>query len=197
MIKQNNMYKNTLLHKDNVLKDTKNKIGVYRWINRITNDIYVGSSKNIGERLKNYYSVSYLKNKLLLYNSRIYKALLEYGYSNFDMEILEYCDIKSLLEREQYYIDLYKPEYNICKIAGSMLGFRHSPETLLKLKNRISVTAHLTIVINIKDNSQKKYSSIRSAARDIGISPTTLLRYSNNNKLLNNIYIIDICKPIL
>lgn len=197
MIKQNNMYKNTLLHKDNVLKDTKNKIGVYRWINRITNDIYVGSSKNIGERLKNYYSVSYLKNKLLLYNSRIYKALLEYGYSNFDMEILEYCDIKSLLEREQYYIDLYKPEYNICKIAGSMLGFRHSPETLLKLKNRISVTAHLTIVINIKDNSQKKYSSVRSAARDIGISPTTLLRYSNNNKLLNNIYIIDICKPIL
>jgi hypothetical protein len=113
------------------------------------------------------------------------------------MKILEYCDIKSLLEREQYYIDLYKPEYNICKIAGSMLGFRHSPETLLKLKNRISVTAHLTIVINIKDNSQKKYSSIRSAARDIGISPTTLLRYSNNNKLLNNIYIIDICKPIL
>ena len=28
------------------------------------------------------------------------------------------------------------PEYNICKKAGSMLGFKYSSKTLLKFKNR-------------------------------------------------------------
>jgi group I intron endonuclease len=39
-----------------------------------------------------------------------------------------------LIEREQYYIDLLNPEYNISRVAGSSLGRRHTPETLAKLK---------------------------------------------------------------
>jgi hypothetical protein len=35
---------------------------------------------------------------------------------------------------EQKWIDLYKPKYNILKIAGSSSGFRHSIETIDKLK---------------------------------------------------------------
>ncbi len=57
----------------------------------------------------------------------IYRALLKYGYSKFTIEILEYCDTKDLLNREQYYIDLLKPEYNILQKADSSLGFKHSP----------------------------------------------------------------------
>ena len=45
------------------------------------------------------------------------------------MEILEYCDPEDVLKREQYYIDLLKPEYNILKTAGSLFGFRHTEET--------------------------------------------------------------------
>jgi len=45
----------------------------------------------------------------------IYKALLKYGYSKFSLEILEYCDPKDLTKREQYYLDLLKPNYNILK----------------------------------------------------------------------------------
>jgi len=43
----------------------------------------------------------------------------EKAHSNFKLEILEYCEADRLiiLEREQYYIDLLKPEYNILKIA--------------------------------------------------------------------------------
>ena len=66
----------------------------------------------------------------------MYKALLKYGYSNFRLEILEYCPPDICLEREQYYMDLFKPEYNILKTAGSSLGFKHSEETLKKLRNR-------------------------------------------------------------
>jgi group I intron endonuclease len=34
-----------------------------------------------------------------------------------------------ILEREQYYLDSLKPQYNILKVAGSPLGTKHSEET--------------------------------------------------------------------
>ena len=37
-------------------------------------------------------------------------------------------------EREQYWIDLLKPEYNILKIAGSRLGAKHTLEAIDKIK---------------------------------------------------------------
>jgi len=40
--------------------------------------------------------------------SLIYDALLKYGYNNFTLEILEYCKIDILIEREQYYINHFK-----------------------------------------------------------------------------------------
>jgi len=56
----------------------------------------------------------------------IYKALLKHGYAEFKLEILEYCSADILLKREQHYFDKCKPEYNMLKIAGSPLGYRHS-----------------------------------------------------------------------
>ena len=36
----------------------------------------------------------------------IYSALLKYGYSNFSLEILEYCEAAEAVSREQYYLYL-------------------------------------------------------------------------------------------
>lgn len=58
-------------------------------------------------------------------NTHISRALLKYGYSSFSLTILEYCDLDSLIKREQHYIDTLKPEYNICRTAGSSLGRLH------------------------------------------------------------------------
>lgn len=60
---------------------------------------------------------------------RIYKALLKYGYAGFRLEILEYCSPQGLIKREQFYFDSLNPEYNILKVAGSFLGYRHSEAT--------------------------------------------------------------------
>src|ERR1700712_3130180 len=60
-------------------------------------------------------------------------ALLKYGYSNFSLIILEYCDLENCTEREQHYISLLEPEYNILKTAGSLLGYKHTKETLTRL----------------------------------------------------------------
>jgi group I intron endonuclease len=69
--------------------------------------------------------------------SLICKALLKYGYAGFRLEIIEYCPISIVLDREQFYIDKLNPEYNILKIAGSNLGYKHS-EASLKLMSDAS-----------------------------------------------------------
>ena len=56
----------------------------------------------------------------------IHNSLIKYGYSKFTFEILEYCKKVDLIVREQYYLDLLKPEYNILALANSSLGFKHS-----------------------------------------------------------------------
>jgi group I intron endonuclease len=47
---------------------------------------------------------------------------------------LEYCEPSETIAREQYYIDLLKPEYNILLVAGSSYGHKRSDETKLKLR---------------------------------------------------------------
>lgn len=66
--------------------------------------------------------------------SLIYRALLKYGYSAFRLDIIEYCDISILTEREQYYLDNLKHEYNILPFAYTTLGHKHRPETLEKMR---------------------------------------------------------------
>ena len=71
--------------------------------------------------------------KLSTRTSIIYSAILKHGYANFSLDILEYCEIDILIEREQYYLDSLKPEYNILKIANSRLGSKHSEATKIKI----------------------------------------------------------------
>jgi len=102
------IYYDSLLSKFNALDDNIGKSAVYRWVHR-NNKSYVGSSKDLYRRLKYYYyNTDFLRKRVKTSNSRIYKALLEYGYESFTLEILEYCNKNNLIEREQYYIDLYK-----------------------------------------------------------------------------------------
>jgi group I intron endonuclease len=117
-----------------ILKDNRKRAGIYRWVNKLNGKSYVGSSLDLARRLNYYYNLSFLagyaaNKKKRKINSIIYRSLLKYGYSNFKLEILEYCDTLNVIQREQYYIDLIKPEYNILEIAGSLRGFKHSEST--------------------------------------------------------------------
>jgi group I intron endonuclease len=95
----------------------------------------------LNRRFSSYFRYSYLRSA----NTAISKALIKYGHSNFKLEILEYCDPSEILSREQHYLDLLKPYYNILKIAGSSFGRRaskHTDETILKLKAREKSLEH-------------------------------------------------------
>ena len=125
-------YDNADIQKLQAIKENRGKSGVYRWTNKVNGKSYVGSSINLVKRFTNYYSFNYISKSKM----SISKALIKYGYSNFTLEILEYCDPSNAISREQYYIDFLKPEYNILKIAGSSLGYTHTEETLAKFKAR-------------------------------------------------------------
>lgn len=97
-----------------------------------------------------YYNIKYITRAAK--SSLICRALFKYGYSSFRLEILEYCDPSSIIEREQYYIDLLKPEYNILQVAGSLFGYKHTPESLEKMRE---------IALNRSDETKAK---LREAA---------------------------------
>ncbi len=109
-----------------IIKDNKNKSGVYRFTNKLNGNFYIGSSVNLSRRFTNYFSLSYISN--VKNHLTISRALIKYGYSNFELEILEYCGVPELLKREQHYIDNLSPIYNIAKIAGNTLGVIKSKE---------------------------------------------------------------------
>jgi len=108
---------------------------VYRWINLDNNKSYVGSGVDLSKRLSDYYSNQNIETQLKKSKSAIYSAILKYGRNNFKLEILEYCESAIVLKREQYYINLLAPEYNILPTAGSLMGYKLSDKT----KNKMSV----------------------------------------------------------
>ena len=80
----------------------KTKPGIYCILNITLNIRYIGSSKNISNRISTH--------KRQLRNNCHDNHRLQDDYNKnylFNYIILENCDIEHLIEREQYYIDLY------------------------------------------------------------------------------------------
>lgn len=125
---------------------------------------------------------------------RIIRSLLKNGYSNFNLEILEYCDPENLIEREQYYIDFFKPEYNILKFAKSSKGYKHSENALKKLRVHLEkLNKEKGFMVTVKDtqiNTITTYPSIRSAALSLKVDHSSVRRNLNSKNLLKKRYII-------
>lgn len=88
---------------------------------------------NLSRRLAYYYCKKHMESTLKKGKSAIYSSIINYGLSNFKLEILEYCSAEKCIKLEQIYLDFFKPEYNILKISGSPLGVICSEETRAKI----------------------------------------------------------------
>lgn len=126
------IYDNAYDNKKIAIKSNRKKPGVYRWVHNKSGKMYIGSSLDLGRRFSSYYSLKFIENQAK--RSIIYKSISKYGYSEFRLEILEYCNSENVIEREQFYLDYLKPEYNILKIAGSRAGFKVLEETKAKIR---------------------------------------------------------------
>lgn len=134
-------FDNVKSNKIKIYKILKGKSGIYLFINKITNDLYVGSSVNLSKRMSShfYFASSTKATKIV-----ISRAMRKYKLENFSLAILEFCDrdINICINLEQKWIDFYKPRYNVLKVAGTSHGFRHSLETINKLKKLFKKELH-------------------------------------------------------
>lgn len=105
---------------------------IYRIVSNINPEkIYIGSALDFGGRKRMHLS--------LLKRDKHHSILLQrhvnkYGVEDFYFEILERVfDISQLIQREQHYLDTYKPTLNILKVAGNTFGRLVSEETRRKI----------------------------------------------------------------
>ena len=82
---------------------------VYKIINTITGDFYIGSSKNVKSRWAVHKCYSTWKN----YPSNpMYLDMKHYGTDKFEFQVIEEVEPEHLKEAEQQFIEILKPTYN-------------------------------------------------------------------------------------
>ena len=115
------------------------KSGIYKIENLVNGYNYIGSAKNLSNRWGNH------RRDLIRgihTNKHLQNAWKLYGQNNFRFVVIEECEVHNLLEREQFFIDTVKPEYNICAIAGNSTGIKHTDAARRNMsiahKNQIS-----------------------------------------------------------
>lgn len=117
------------------IEDYKKIAGIYCFCNEKQQKIYIGSAKNLGQRIK-----VHLKGKET--NKNLKNSIEKNGIESFSVIILEkLCptseiDKKTLLEREDYYLTKWPKKflYNKSLKAGSNLGYRYPPEEVKRGK---------------------------------------------------------------
>ena len=81
-------------------------IGIYKVTNLVDGKIYIGQSKNIGQRWTKHRCSPFNTNSEQ-YDTPFYRAIRKYGIDNFQFEVIEQCSIDLLDEREIYWINFY------------------------------------------------------------------------------------------
>lgn len=143
--------------------------GIYKILNIITGDFYIGSSVNIRKRL-NKHCWMLVNNQHD--NTHLQNAWNLYGEDNYEFTTILLCDKENLLYYEQVLLDGLKPAYNIArdasapmrgrvvsvatrlKLSTAMKGKHHTEEARAKMRGRVvSAEARAKISVAQKGNT--------------------------------------------
>lgn len=158
----------------------KNKLGIYCLINIVNQKRYVGSSKNLQQRLLKHRSLL-RKNKHE--NSKLQNSWNKYNEQMFEYYILEYCEEELLTQREQYYIDTLVPELNITvlverNILSKESRLKQANTRRERISNRdIKLACKEIHQYNLQGDYLRTYSSLKEACEVNNISASSICRY--------------------
>tara|TARA_R110000851_G_scaffold316437_1_gene479494 strand:- start:49 stop:819 length:771 start_codon:yes stop_codon:yes gene_type:complete len=114
--------------------------GIYIIKNTINGKFYIGSAVNIKSRWSQHkHQLKYNKHG----NRYLQRSWNKHGTESFVFEVLEYVkDKHKLILCEQKWFDKMKPHdhnigYNICQVAGSSLGVKHTDEMRAKVSKAV------------------------------------------------------------
>ena len=107
--------------------------GIYRIVNAVTSDAYIGQSSNIKSRWSDHQR---LLKRGTHHCAKLQAAWREFGAHAFKFEILEQVECDQLDEIERRYVLSDRPAYNtrVDGIRGAGRGWKHRPETIEKLR---------------------------------------------------------------
>ena len=157
----------------------KNKSGIYCILNIQNNKKYIGSSKNIWQRLQKHFS---LLRKRKHENIILQNSFNKNGEESFICFCLREHNNEDLTYLEQYYIDLLKPQYNITtEVVRNTLSQESRIKISETLKKRyaegLPITKHTEIDVYTTDGQFiNSYYTIRDCAKELNIHHTSINR---------------------
>lgn len=158
--------------------------GVYQIKNIVNNKIYIGSTRNFKKR---YHEHSHLLRKGIHQNRYLQNAYNKYGEDNFIIELIEICKEDELTIREQHYIDVLNPEYNITKEVIRNTPSKESRELMSKSRIKgfkegkiIPYQAKPVYQYSLDGVFIKKWDSCQIAADTLKIQASDINSCSNN-----------------
>lgn len=135
------------------------KSGIYIIRSLVDTRTYIGSAARFKTRFFNHKGTL---QKGTHCNAKLQNFYNKYGKKSLEFSVLEICQKEFLIKREQYYIDLYKPEFNIAPKAGNTLGRICKEETKTKI-------------------SQSNKGKIKNHSKDWANSVTKMLKLRNTS----------------
>ena len=140
-------------------------VGIYAIYNVLTDKMYIGSSVSIKRRWSRHRRMLATK---IHHSPKLQAAYDKYGADVFDWQIIEHVDSRDILiEREQFWLDFFKPDYNIAIYAErSHLGRKMSAETRKKMSD-----SHKKRPGRKWSDEEKRVHSIRMTGKKYGRRP--------------------------
>ena len=157
------------------------KSGVYIIKNSIDKSVYVGSSIDIYSRFQ--YHKKNLKNFKHV-NQKLNNFCKKYGNDKFIFEVIEFCNKEVLIEREQYYMDIFKSYivgFNISKTAS--YPYKDLSEEQIKERRKIFAEKRGTpFYMYDKSLNVNYFKSLKECERTTQISSSKISECLNKNK---------------
>lgn len=158
------------------------KSGIYQIVNKVNGKSYIGSSINLTWRkTKHFTELRNQKHHSII----LQKAFNKYNEDNFEFKILANTLPEHLIKLEQWYIDNLKPEYNVCRIAGSCLGVKRSKESIekrLKTEQTHLLPRDLEVIEALKTGKEQKQIAV-----DFNLSPSYITQIKNKYNIVTEI----------
>ena len=171
-----------------LLNYLKNKKGVYIFNSQDNKNIYVGHSINLYSRINTYFMPSILNTKA----RRVLKYFNKYGFNsiNLTVYILIEFNITLLIDLEQYFINLLKPNLNVDLIAKGT-GFHWPMSSENKLKLQLERGIKMYLYCSFCHNLLYFFNSKQDLLNKLNIHNMTLKNCIQLNKIYLNSFIIS------